>query len=1027
MSLPAKAIEKRTFTIFSTVILLLAGCASYFGLGQLEDPEFTIKNAVVTTSYPGASAEEVELEVTDRVEQAIQQMSQIKEIESLSQPGFSLVKVAIKSKHKSDELPQIYDELRRKIGDMQSQLPPGTGTSDVGDDFGDVYGFLLAVVADGFEYRELEYYVDLLKKELSVVKGVARVELWGVQPQCLYLDVNEARLSELGLSVSDIKRAVATQNAVVSAGSVDANDERLRIEITGEFTSPEDIENLVLRGLLPNGEGEADNLLTIRDIAEVRRGYLEPSLAQMRYNGRPAIGLAIANASGVNIVTLGQAIDKRLREMNADLPVGIEARRVAWQSELVEESIDAFMISLLQAVVIVLVVLCLAMGLRAAFIIGLTGLIFVIVISFVVMKIAGIDLHRMSLGALVIAMGMMVDNAIVVADGIQVRIQKGMDRTKAAIESASQPSTALLGATVIAVMAFYPIASSTEGAGEYCASLFSVVAISLMISWALSMTIAPVMCIALLPKPKADAGDPYKGLIFQLYKKALHLGIRFRYPFALAFVAVLIVSLVGFKMVNQMFFPASAREQLMIDYWAPQGTRIDQVSADLQTIEAQLIGHEDIQSVNTFLGQGPPRFYLPVEPEMPYQSYAQLIVNTNDFEGVTRTIDRMQKWSDENISEARLVIRKYGLGPSETWPIQARISGPALADPQKLRALADEVSTIMAASPEARVVRTNWRQKVKKVVAEYDQKRGRWASVSRQNIADATRRAYDGLPIGQFRDKDKMLPIFLRHEAGDRQSAASSLDLLQVYPAFGADTLPLSQVSKRVEIGWENDLVWRWDRRRAVTVQGVPRGLATAFQADVMPKIDAFKEKLPSGYSLEWDGEYRSTIESQASLLPGMIPAVAIMSIVIVGLFNAYRPSLIIALVVPFAIVGVTLGLLVTGQPFGFVALLGAMSLAGMMIKNAIVLLDQVNIEKADGKCDYDAVIDAAMSRFRPVMLAAGTTILGVIPLLSDVFWVSMSVTIMFGLALGSILTMIIVPVLYAIFFKLPKQAPSSG
>jgi multidrug efflux pump subunit AcrB len=1024
LSLPESAIKKRTFTIFATAVIFVAGLASYFQLGQLEDPEFTIKSAAVTATYPGATAKEVELEVTDRLEKAIQQMPQVKEIESLSRPGLSIINITFKSEYKSNQLPQIYDVLRGKIKDIEPHLPPGAGTPDVADDFADVYGFLMAVVADGFEPRELESYVDLLKKELSLVKGVGRVELWGVQTQCLYLDISEARLSQLGLSVDDIKFTLATQNAVIQSGAIDLSDERLRIEVSGAYTSPTDIEELVIRGRGASTSGESADLLRIRDFATVSRGYMNPPLSQMRHNGLPSIGVAISNASGENIVKLGERLDARLKELIAEFPIGIEVRRIGWQSNLVAKSMDDFMVSLLQAVAIVLVVLWFAMGWRAAMIVGLTGLLLVIVMSFVVMKLTGVDLHRMSLGALVIAMGMMVDNAIVVADGIIVRVQGGMDRTKAAIQSASQPSMALLGATVIAVMAFYPIAASSEGAGEYCATLFSVVAISLVISWVLSMTIAPVMCIAMLPKPKVDAGDPYSGVIFQLYRKTLCLVIRFRYPFALILVGVLIISMLGFKFVNQMFFPASARQQLMIDYWAPQGSSIDQVSRDIAKLEQQLIGNEDVKSVSTFLGQGPPRFYLPVESEKPYPSYGQLIVNTNSYEGVTRTIERMQEYADANVPEARVVIRRYGLGPSETWPIQAVISGPALADPKHLRDLAKQVSDIMAKSPEARIVRDNWRQRVKKIVTDFDEKRGRWAMVSRKNVGDATRRAFDGLPIGQFREKDKMLPILIRHMEADRETAAMNLASLQIYPGFRTNTVPLAQVSAGVGIEWEDELIWRRDRRRAITVQGLPRGLATKFRDDVAAEIDALQ--MPPGYSLLWDGEYRSSKDSQASLVPGLIPAAAIMAIVIVGLFNAYRPALIILLVVPFALVGVTIGLLVTGQPFGFVALLGALSLAGMMIKNAIVLLDQVNIEKGEGKSDYDAVINAAMSRFRPVMLAAGTTILGVVPLLQDVFWVSMSVTIMFGLAVGSVLTMLIVPVLYAIFYRLPKEAPSS-
>ncbi|MBN1346423.1 MAG: efflux RND transporter permease subunit [Phycisphaerae bacterium] len=1027
VSLAAVAIEKRTITVFATILLMVGGIASFSSLGQLEDPEFTVKSASVTTTYPGAGAEEVELEVTDRIELAIQEMPQIRQIESISRPGLSMIKIDILPQYPSKQLPQIWDELRKKIRDVQGSLPPGAGKPVVGDDFGDVYGFLLAVVGDGFTYAELEKHIDALKKELSLVKGVARVETWGVQKQCMYIDVTEARLSQLGLTLEDVQHTLTQQNMIVQPGGMDVQDERLRIETTGEFRSPEEIEQLVIRGRSLTG-GATDELITVRDVGTVRRGYVEPPMARMRYNGRPSIGLALSNRSGVNIVDLGAALDARINEMVADLPVGVEIRRIAWQSDLVDQSISDFMISLAEAVAIVLIVLWVAMGLRTAFIVGVCGLVFVIIATFLVMKLWGIDLQRMSLGALIVAMGMMVDNAIVVADGVLTRMQRGMDRVKAAVEAATQPSMPLLGATIVAVMAFYPIYASEEGAGEYCASLFQVVAISLMISWVLSVTITPVMCVAMLPTPKGtlDEDALYSSGFYRKFRGLLARAMRRRWPVLGILIALLAASGFGFRFINQMFFPSSARAQFMIDYWAPEGTRIQQVSADLRKIEQKLMEHPMAECVSAFIGMGPPRFYLPVEPEKPYQSYAQLIVNTRGYEGVKALIPEMQAWIDQNVAGARVIIRKYGLGPSNTWSFEARFSGPAIADPNTLRALGEQAEAIVSASPEARIVRTNWRQRVKKMVAEYDQKRGRWTGVTRKDVADATRRAYDGLPVGTFREEDKMLPIILRNVEVERRDFANNIDIVQVRPSFSSRSVPLTQVTSSVGVEWEDPIIWRFDRRRAVTVQAVPVNLASELRADVVDAIE--KMPLPPGYALEWDSEYKDSRDAQASLIPGVIPAVLIMAMIVVALFNAYRPPIIIVCAIPFALIGITVGLLVTRQPFGFVALLGAMSLAGMMIKNAIVLLDQVNIELAAGKPAYQAVMDSAICRLRPVMLAAGTTVLGVIPLLQDVFWVALAVTIMFGLAFGSILTMVLIPVLYACFFRLPspEQSPEA-
>jgi multidrug efflux pump subunit AcrB len=988
-------------------------------LGQLEDPEFTVKTAMVMTTYPGASAAEVELEVTDPIELAIQEMPQVKNVSSCSRAGLSMITIDILPKHKADELDQVWDVLRKKVRDAKPSLPDSAGEPIIADDFGDVYGFLMAITADGFTYGELERYVDHLKKELSIVKGVNRAELWGVQQECIYIDVQQARLATLGLNLDDVYQTLTKQNLVVDAGGVDIESERLRVQVSGEFKSTDEIANLIIRGRRDSNQHNVRNLTRIRDVAEIRRGYVEPASKIMRYDGKTAIAMSLSNASGVNAVDLGRAIDVRLEELIENLPVGIEVHRISWQSNLVDESINAFMVNLAQAVIIVLIVLWIAIGFRSAMVVGLCGLIFTIIATFLFMKIFGIDLQRMSLGALVISMGMMVDNAIVVADGMLVRLQRGMDKTKAAIEAASLPSLPLLGATVIAVLTFYPIAASDEAAGEYCATLFSVVALSLMISWLLAVTITPLMCIGLIKVPKnaPPEGEEYSGKLYVGFGKLLHLCLRFRWMVLAVFAGLLFLSGVAFKWVDQMFFPESARQQFMVDYWAPEGTRIQQVSADMHEIEKKLMADDRISGVSTFIGAGPPRFYLPVSPEDPNSSYGQFIVNTHSFKDVGGLIETIQDMADANIANARLVSRRYGLGPFEPWPVEARFSGPAIADPEILRDLARQATDIMNASPEALIVRADWRERTKKIVYEYDQVNARWTSIARSDIADASRRAYDGLTVGQYREKDKQLPIRLRHEEPERKRFTDHLDGLQVRAGMAAQSIPVSQVTTSIETQWEDPMIWRWDRRRSITAQGVGKNLTTTFRADILDAIEAIE--LPRGYSMEWDGEFRSSVDAQQSLVPGVVPMMIVVALIVVALFNAYRPLGIILIIIPFVLIGITAGLLITGQPFGFVALLGAMSLAGMMIKNAIVLLDQMEIELKEGKAPYQAVVDSAISRLRPVLLAAGTTILGVLPLLKDVFWVSMAVTIMFGLAVGTFLTMILLPVLYCIFYKI--------
>ena len=1054
MNLTSFAIEKNTLTHFVVFLLVVGGIFSYLTLGRLEDPDFTVKTGVIFTLYPGASPEEVELEVTNRLEQAIQEMTQVDTFYSRSRAGLSIIQVDMKQQYWADTLPQVWDEMRKKIRDILPQMPPGVLHPEIVDDFSFVYGFVLSVTGDGYSYDELETYVKDLKKELTLVPGVSRVELWGVQPKMIYLDVSESQLAELQISSEDIVATLAQQNMVVSSGSLEVPGKRLRIETSGEFNSPEDIGELVIRrsiadtiatatiGLTPYSRqiaqstpvGDATSgsratassgeLVRIKDVAQVRLGYLEPPATQMRYQGETALGIQIANVAGGNILDTGAALDKRLAELVRDLPAGINVEKFTWQSDLVRESIDGFVINLIEAVLIVLVVLTIAMGWRMGIIIG-WALTLTIFGTFIVMKILGIDLHRVSLGSLVVALGMMVDNAIVVADNYSIRLAKGMKKLDAAIESAAKPSIALLGATVVAAMAFFPVFAAITDAGEYGRSLFIVVGISLILSWVISMTITPINCMALLKAPEegAEQKDPYDSGFFRFYKRVLEGAIRGRVLTIGGMVILLIMAIVGFaRGVPLQFFPESTRTQFMIDYWAPMGTPIQSVSENLKSIEEDLVGDPRVKDVGTFIGAGGPRFYLPVNPEFPWAGYAQLIVNTPTYDDVVNLVDGLEPKLKEEFPEAMIRVRMYNVGPADTWPFEVRITGPAEADLQTLRRLGNEGMAILNESPLAKHVRTDMRERVPKVVADYDQERGRWSGVTRNKIGEATRRAYDGTPIGIFRDGDDILPIIVRDSEENRRRAARNLDTLQIKPALSLGTVPLGQVTKDIRLEWEDPVIPRFNRRREVAIQ------ASADDVTFFTLRDAVKEKfdameLPPGYDMFWDGEYDSVKRGVLSLGPGMIPSIVIMVLIIVGLFNAVRPALIMGLTVPFALIGITAILGGTQTPFGFMSLLGAMSLIGLMIKNSIVLLDEIKANESLGLAPYDATVSAGMSRVRPVVLGAATTVLGVVPLIQDAFWVSMALTIMFGLAVGTVLTMVLVPVFYATFYKIRSPA----
>jgi multidrug efflux pump subunit AcrB len=1027
MRLPELAIRNRVFTWFAVSLLVVAGVSAFFTLGQLEDPDFTIKTAVVFTPYPGATPTEVERDVTDRIETKLQELKQVDHLESSSQEGLSMIKVVIKPAYSSQQIPQIWDELRRKVGDVAPELPRGAGPSAVGDDFGDVYGLLLAVTGDGYSPADVYQYTTDLKRELSLVPGVAQVVLWGVQDRRIYLDASLSQLSQLGISEASLERAVAQQYAVATAGSVALARQRVTVTPSGQFPGPESIADLLVQASpveslqktgspLPRGD-----LIQIGDFAHLDLGYRDPPLTLMRFNGQPAIGLAISNQPGTNVVDLGRRVDGRLAELIADLPMGITIHRVHWQSALIDTAVRDFFISLAQAVFIVLVVLWLAMSWRMGIIIG-SSIILTILGTFVVMAGLGIDLQRMSLGALIIALGMMVDNSIVVAEGALVRMQQGMDPVKAAAEAASKPAWPLLGATVIAVLAFYPIAASTENAGEYCASLFSVAAISLLLSWVLSVTVTPLQCAQMLRVKANKGGDVKEGRLIGGFRTLLENAIRYRILTLATSAGLLVAAIVGFGQVTKLFFPDSSMPKFLLDYRLAEGARIEAVARDLVGIEKKLLSDPRVEGVASFIGAGPPRFYLPVDPEPLSANYGQLVINLHDHRDVSAVIGEMEPWLKENYSQATILMRPFSVGPGLTWKFEARISGPAMASGDMLRSLAARGEAMLRQSPLTGAEQTNWQQREAKFEPLFNDPRARWAGVTREDVVRSIRQSLEGWTIGVFNQENEALPIVLRVKQDEAPgSDISALRGVQIRPANSAETVPLDQVIDGVAIRWEDPIIWHRDRKRTITLQANPiRGVTLpSYMQSLAPQLAELARGLPPGFRLDWGGEYEASAKSQASLVPGIVPALGLMLLIIVGLFNSLRAAAIIMLTIPFSVVGMTAGLLVTDTPFGFVALLGAMSLAGMMVKNAVVLLDEVNANLAAGRMPYDSVIEAASSRLRPVMLAAATTVLGAAPLLPDVFWVGLAVTIMAGLTIGTGFTMVVVPVLYATFYRI--------
>lgn len=1031
-----------------TLIIVVGGIFSFFSLGQLEDPPFSVKSGLILTQYPGATPEEVEQEVTDIIETAVHQMPQVKHIYSMSREGLSYIKVDIKDRYWAKDLPQVWDELRRKVNDVKRTLPPGVEEPRVVDDFGFVFGFLLAVTGEGFSYAELEDIAEGIQKQLYLVPNIARVDLWGVQQRVIHLDISNQKLSEMRLSPQTIQSLLLKQNMVVDAGNVDQGITRYPLHLSGEFRTAGEIEELIIQprtndliqdALLKqkNKKTGAETFIneidknektrfTLGDIAHVSVGYQDPPLKIMKFNGQPAVGIQIAGTEDSNIVEVGKLIDKKLKEIEANLPIGIKLNKISWQSDVVEESISGFVISMIESVIIVLVVLLIPSGFRMGGIIGL-DLVLTILATFLYMYFMKIPLERMSLGALIIAMGMMVDNSIVVADAIAVNLRKGMDRFEAAVSATATPAFPLFAATLIAVMSFYPIYASEGSTGEYCRTLFVIVGVSLIISWFIAMLMTPQQCLWFLPKTSGEATttDEFNTPFFNGFRSLLSGMLRFKIVSVFILIAALVASFFCFQFVVKLFFPFSTRPQLMVDYWAPAGTSIHEVSAKTEIMQKKFQGAQNVESVSSFIGAGPPRFYLPVDPEFMYSNYGQLLVNFKSYHDIDPFIAEQSEWLQNSFAEGLVRIRKYNVGPGDAWKFELRVVGPYNANTNTLRKVGSDLLADIRKSP----LGTDWRldimNPVRAVKTDYDQKRARSANISREDIADALKRSYDGFAIGLYREKNKLYPIQWRSTEEERNTILENLDTLPVRGQNSVTSVPLAQVSNDSNFYWQEPYILRWDRQRQVAIQGSPLLTSTFsdLKSSVTSAINSYK--LPEGYSFFWDGEEDSSKTAQEQLMPGIAPTFIVILLCLVVTFNDFRPIAVIFCTIPFAMIGITAGLLAFNVPFGFMALLGAMSLAGMMNKNIVVLLDACNENIAKGMHPYNAIIEAAICRARPVMLAAGTTVLGVIPLLQDVFWIGLAVAIMGGLAVGSLLTLGAVPLFYVIIYGLkpPEKA----
>lgn len=1007
-----KILNQKTLLIAFLIILVVGGIGSFSGLSKLEDPEIPVKAAVVITPYPGASAEEVDLEVTDVMEKAIQRLENIDYIESRSMPGMSQVTVYIKGHVNTDELPQIWDHLRRKVSDTRSALPQGASDPIVNDDFGDVYGIFMAVTSDGFTYKELDEYTDYLKSQLHLVNGVKRIEVIGKQTETVDLIFSPERFAELGVNPMSIVQILNDQGDVVDAGSIISGSERIRLNIGRKFQTLDEIRNLNI----PATNGKSFRL---GDITEISRGYLTPKRAGVSYNNLDALGLAIAMESGDNIIKLGERIDVALEQLKKDVPVGIEVHKIYDQPSKVKSAINDFTINLAESVAIVVVVLLFAMGLKAGLLIA-SSLVFTILGTFIVMGFMGMTLDKISLGAIVIAMGMLVDNAIVIVDGILADLQKGVKRSKAFVVSAKQNAIPLIGATLVAILAFMPLAFNTTAAGEFLKPLFFVLAISLSMSWILSITQVPFMAAFFYKKKKttekkkSQSKDLYTGPVYKFFGGIIRYALWHKMLFTIATLVVLVLSFSAFNLLNKDFFPGWNYNQFMVEYRLPQGSDIAQVEKDLFDIKADLLTWKEVRSITSNLGSSPVRYTLSRPMNSFNPAYGELIIDAEDYKAADDLIAKIESYLPEKYPNAEIRCRKYSSMGGE-YKIQAVFSGP---DKEVLLDLATKAKSIMQQEPGAVFVNDDWGNEIKTLLPVYSPVKAQRLNISKGAVASALSIATNGMPVGVFYENNTQMPVILKMNSGVQHNP-SVIETIPVWGNYSQSSTPLAQVIDSMAMQSEFYLIKRYNGERAIKVQCDPAHGLTAPTV-----LDRFKKQieeisLPSGYKLAWHGEIKDSNTANKALLENLPLALLLMALIAIGLFNNFRQPVIVFLIVPLAFIGIIVGFLVTRMNFGFIAIVGGLGLIGMMIKNSVVLMDQINLEIQSGKTPVIAIIRAAISRVRPVSMASLTTILGMFPLLFDPIFQGMAVAIMFGLLFGTIITLLVVPVLYALFYRI--------
>lgn len=1003
MNVAEYSIQHRTVSWMVLVLLLVGGALSFLDLGRLEDPPFIRKDAMIIAAYPGATAEEVELELTHPLENAIRQLAEVHTIRSLSKPGLSQIVVEMDKEMKPHKVEQLWDKLRRKIADVESQLPQGTSVPRVYDDYGDVYGITLMVTGDNYEFAELKQYVEDLQRELELVRGVGKVSLFGEQQEQIFVEISLKKLAALDLDFHRVIGFLNQQNSVLDAGRVTVNGEMMYLRLGGL-----DMEiDPVIHGR------DSGQLIRLSDVATIRRGYQEIPQHLIRMNGKPAIALGISFADEVNVVEVGQRIDDRLAQQEQFRPAGISVESLYNQPNEVKKSVKGFLLNLGISLLIVMGALLLTMGWRSGLVVGAT-LLLTMLGTFILMKIGGWQLHRLSLGALIIALGMLVDNAIVVVEGAMVGVTRGVGKRQACYAIINQTRWPLLASTLIAILAFTPFGLSDSDTGQILKAMFWVLTYSLFLSWILAISLTPFL-VDILMRDADVAGkvgaDPYQGLAYRSYQRVLDMALNYRKSVIIIMVVLLGLSIYGMGHVKKAFFTSSNTPMFYMDVWLPYGTDIRTTLATVEKVEAFIRQNKEVDFVSSSVGRGAPRFFMTYMPEQSFENFGQLQVRADNLEAMREIMRHLDAQMYVHFPQVLHQMRRMVFGPPTHAEIEARFRG---SDPDVLRDLGSQAAAIIRSDSAARSVYIDWQERGKELVPMVNESEARRLGISNEEIASSLKISFGGLPVGVYRDGIRKLPILVRLPEDERMDF-DRIDNLRLWSPSLQTYVPIQQIVSRVDVRWSDTLIRRKDRQRTLTVMssydkfsGLP---VDQLFMRIRPAVEAIP--LPAGYSLDWGGEFENSQRSLKGAFGNLPLALLLMFALTILLFNSLRRSLVIWLTVPLSIIGISIGLLVMNLPLTFTAILGMLALTGMVLKNGIVLIDQVMVELDTGKDTYNAVRDSAISRMRPVSMAAATTVLGMLPLVSDPFFSSLAVTFIFGLSFATVLTLVVVPVLY--------------